>query len=702
MTFFSRFLNIFNKQEESKTGHESSQNVNRSTTAQSTTSQMESSNQSNRPSTITTTTVATTIGTMEESGMMASSPVPHSRRSSAASSGPISGPPSGNTQALKQQRRSTASAETAAKKRRSKDDQKPKDKKDESRKKHRRSSKPPIGKNEKRHLKQLAARKGGTRQTAARKAAEKSDQFAEVDIPASGSVPALGAQRDRKKPKKLSNQKRSSTQKPPRSQLFSVTAVKPTSPIEPPVKSPKPPTNSTPGRRSPSLRRRTPTEVTAASSVDSNEPSASPQPQKTTESTSGFAGAQKNDDQFSREDWDAEEVAMTRDEITRLMALLTPEMRKHDPTPHDPWADLSILKKRDFTIYSRKQTRLNTAATYAFQFNICFRFPPLHVNNFCRYPGVLVEILNLLAKEANLTIKALTWKDLLPDVQDSIFYKCFKTNAQSRVLKIKSSGRYDKLWSFFNIYNPSVWCALLLVWILQWLTIVLVKTCESKVTGKSTTSAGETAWLILRAQLLQNQNIKFNFRAGRFTFFAFSALNCMFLLGIFSSFIVANLFKSVPTERSIEDVLSLLQRREFRLVTTNEIALFTMLNSTEMYPFVTLRSILKDNPPRVVRRFEDAIQLVVDGEALLFQTFDDPTYAKSNGICEGLTRIESVGMPIFAKHLLLRKDSIFTERLNRAIIVNRERIRHFVRKYSSYIQNQHDCTQQKVNSPLSE
>ncbi|KAI6237620.1 hypothetical protein M3Y95_00284500 [Aphelenchoides besseyi] len=370
------------------------------------------------------------------------------------------------------------------------------------------------------------------------------------------------------------------------------------------------------------------------------------------------------------------------------------------------------------------------------------RFPPLHVNNFCRYPGVLVEILNLLAKEANLTIKALTWKDLLPDVQDSIFYKCFKTNtscvdqlvyemlqnskidlfadvefktaalerrfdvtdplylAQSRVLKIKSSGRYDKLWSFFNIYNPSVWCALLLVWILQWLTIVLVKTCESKVTGKSTTSAGETAWLILRAQLLQNQNIKFNFRAGRFTFFAFSALNCMFLLGIFSSFIVANLFKSVPTERSIEDVLSLLQRREFRLVTTNEIALFTMLNSTEMYPFVTLRSILKDNPPRVVRRFEDAIQLVVDGEALLFQTFDDPTYAKSNGICEGLTRIESVGMPIFAKHLLLRKDSIFTERLNRAIIVNRERIRHFVRKYSSYIQNQHDCTQQKVNSPL--
>ncbi|KAI6186357.1 hypothetical protein M3Y98_00124200 [Aphelenchoides besseyi] len=701
MTFFSRFLNIFNKQEESKTGHENSQNANRSV-AQST-SQMESSNQSNRPSTITaTTTVGTTIGTMEESGMMASSSVPLSRCSSVASLAPVSGAPSGNTQVLKQQRRSNASMETITKKRRSKEDQKSKDKKDESRKKHRRSSKPSLVKNEKRHLKQLAARNSGARQAAARKTVEKSDQFAEVDIPPIAIAPALGTQKSRKKPKKLRNQKRSSTQKPVRSQSLSINAINdpPTSSIKPPVMSPKPP----------SLRRRAPTEVTAASSVDGSEPSANPRLQKTTESTSGFAGAQKNDDQFSREDWDAEEVAMTRDEIQRLIALLTPEMRKHDPTPHDPWADLSILQKRDFTIYSRKQTRLNTAATYAFQvrtikdsaFQIDFRFPPLHVNRFCRYPGVLVEILNLLAKEANLTIKALTWKDLLPNVQDSVYYKCFNTNAQSRVLKIKSSGLYDKLWSFFDIYNPSVWCALVILWILQWLTCVLVKKCESKVTGKSTISAGETAWLVLRAQILQQQNIKFHFRAGRFTFFAFSALNCMFCLGIFSSFIVANLFKNIPTERTIEDVLNLLQKREFRLVTMNEIALFTSLNSTQMYPFVRLRSIIKANPPRVVRRSEDALQLVVDGKALLFQTFDDPTYAKSNGICHGLTRIESAEMPIFAKHLLLRKESSFTERLNRAIYANRERIRHLVRKYSSYIQNQHDCTQRKVSRPLSE
>lgn len=57
---------------------------------------------------------------------------------------------------------------------------------------------------------------------------------------------------------------------------------------------------------------------------------------------------------------------MNREVMNKLISELTPENRAFDNTNHDPWLDLKILQERDKTIYSRQQTRLNTAATYSF------------------------------------------------------------------------------------------------------------------------------------------------------------------------------------------------------------------------------------------------------------------------------------------------------------------------------------------------
>ncbi|KAI6224505.1 hypothetical protein M3Y99_01391600 [Aphelenchoides fujianensis] len=384
--------------------------------------------------------------------------------------------------------------------------------------------------------------------------------------------------------------------------------------------------------------------------------------------------------------------------------------------------------------------RVLYARAYPLVSPFCAHFPPLHASPYCRYPGILVEILRLLADEAALRIEPLVWADFLHAARDSRFFSCINTSgrcvdgalyeqleagvfdlvadvewrtaelaerfdlsaplyfAESRVLKKEKTAHFDRLWSFFDILDARLWAGIGAAWALQCAVVLLVRRVESTIAGGRRESLVDvrhplvlfvhsTAWKFVRVQLMQQEELAFRLRAGRLVL----------------SFILASLFRPTSAGRSIQDVLRHLETGEYSLVTTNAEALAAMLNSSRMFPFGALRSALAANPPLEATTGEDggvseALRLVEGGRFLLLQTFDDPTFAPSNGRC-GLTRMDGE-MPLFPKHLLLRKGHPLTRRLNRAIEANRERIRHVVRKYSNHIQHQNNCTNRREKQPL--
>ncbi|KAI6174512.1 hypothetical protein M3Y97_00999000 [Aphelenchoides bicaudatus] len=70
-------------------------------------------------------------------------------------------------------------------------------------------------------------------------------------------------------------------------------------------------------------------------------------------------------------------------------------------------------------------------------------------------------------------------------------------------------------------------------------------------------NAFESAFQILRIQLLQpdTQQVSFQTKAGKFSLFFFSLVQCSILLGVFSSFVLANIINSneAPTRDTMRN-----------------------------------------------------------------------------------------------------------------------------------------------------
>ncbi|KAI6170326.1 hypothetical protein M3Y98_01228000 [Aphelenchoides besseyi] len=128
--------------------------------------------------------------------------------------------------------------------------------------------------------------------------------------------------------------------------------------------------------------------------------------------------------------------------------------------------------------------------------NLCASFPALHVSTFCHWPGLMIEVclilitmIILLTRDANLTIQPLVVEDLgfehnmerffddklfqfisngtidtiaLPfqktDERESSFsFTESLYKVQTRAIKrITEKHQYNKIWAFFETYDGSI------------------------------------------------------------------------------------------------------------------------------------------------------------------------------------------------------------------------------------------------------
>ncbi|KAI6181153.1 hypothetical protein M3Y98_00798200 [Aphelenchoides besseyi] len=357
----------------------------------------------------------------------------------------------------------------------------------------------------------------------------------------------------------------------------------------------------------------------------------------------------------------------------------------------------------------------------------CGHFPPLHVNKFCPMPGMLVEILNVLTQDMNvkilpLTATNLTGDDELLDYSDRLLFDgtidliakpSQKTLARqekfdfsdrlyythTRVVKRSRTNNYDQFWSFFQTYDTYTWLAILAAWIFQWLACVIVRHVEAKMSKAPAPSISESAWQILRIQLHQPEPIPHTSKAGKFSLFIFSLLQCA-IVGVFGSFILGNIIhaRSVPQD-TMRGVIQQLLRKEYQLVTSSEKFIYEMLNSSNSYLYRQLKYALRHTPLYVVKTPEAAIEAVVQGKAMVFQLADDSSVIMTSQYCD-LTAIDNDEMPILESFLMFRKNSSWVPMFNKAIRDNHASIKRIFFKYIEYMSAKKNCSKTQYHEPL--
>ncbi|KAI6174514.1 hypothetical protein M3Y97_00999200 [Aphelenchoides bicaudatus] len=272
----------------------------------------------------------------------------------------------------------------------------------------------------------------------------------------------------------------------------------------------------------------------------------------------------------------------------------------------------------------------------------CASFPAMHVTPVCKYPGMIVEVINNLATDSGFKIQPITALDYGFDMQnftdinsqmftmlengdfDLLALPLQKTtprerrfqfsnvlyNTPSRVLKREQRQKYDQTWSFFETYDSYTWISLGIAWLIQWLLCVTFRHVESRLSGQGSTRLSESAWQILRIQLLQPEQVPFRTKAGKFSLFLFSLVQCTLLLGIFSSFILASILhpKQSDSRNSMRMFLRHLRNKEYVLVTHNsQKSIFELINSSTMYPYANLKQAFENNPLKLVDTIEEII-----------------------------------------------------------------------------------------------
>lgn len=150
----------------------------------------------------------------------------------------------------------------------------------------------------------------------------------------------------------------------------------------------------------------------------------------------------------------------------------------------------------------------------------------------------------------------------------------------------------------------------------------------------------------------------------------------------------------------MDAVLQHLHRREYFLVTYNiKNGIFELINTSHMYPYVNIRNALRFNPVREVPTVDEALQLVVARQALLFHTEEYDSFYRSMTLCD-LTSMEE-DMPVITSHLMFKKGFRHLTRINRAIEANLAKIQQIKAKYARYLYSKQKCERKPLNKSLS-
>ncbi|KAI6170325.1 hypothetical protein M3Y98_01227900 [Aphelenchoides besseyi] len=363
----------------------------------------------------------------------------------------------------------------------------------------------------------------------------------------------------------------------------------------------------------------------------------------------------------------------------------------------------------------------------------CQRFPTLHPTKKCPFPGLLVEILTLLAHDCQLKIVPSTYLTmgyveesvsvgfdeleqmmlngsldvLAMGFQDterrrSLFeFSEVMYFVRTRLLRQHRVQSFIQMWSFFKTYDRNTWIAFAAAVLAQWIFFVLVRRFEAYKLKQKPTSVLDCAWVVIRLQLLQPEKIDFQCICGLFSCLVYSLLQCSILLGVFGSFILVSIIRPLPyISDPIAGLVQSIKLGNHYMVTDDSLNWFNeRINSSELFPYAELRSALKSNPRKIVRTRDEALNLVANDNGVMFQQTDVGSYYRMSNYCNILA-IED-NMPLVSSSLMLRPNHPLLPKLNRAIVGNRPRIRGIVHKYLTLAEWKNKCSDPKAFTTLS-
>ncbi|KAI6177796.1 hypothetical protein M3Y97_00946700 [Aphelenchoides bicaudatus] len=306
----------------------------------------------------------------------------------------------------------------------------------------------------------------------------------------------------------------------------------------------------------------------------------------------------------------------------------------------------------------------------------CTRVPTFHPNAYCLYPGMMIEMLNLITKKAGLKIvnvrskkddndhlgyntinqlidnvydiEATTWQITderlkLFDFTESLYL------VKTALIHKQKTEKLADIFGFFHSYDIKIWLIIFAVGFIQWMCCVLSQKLNLAELKRPKQNFIDAAWQVLRLQLLQPCNrIQHQMNAGY---------------------------------RSVNEHIFFLSILQVRLTQIGCLKTSTIPNLT--------RTIKYDTPSKSIHftllaMFERLCNWPSTTETPC--SFNKQTilgYYLMREYCE-LASLEQ-GMPVVGAHLMLIKGHPLLKRLNEAIKSSESQIHIIQKKYEKLV-----------------
>uniref|UniRef100_A0A1I7RKE6 PBPb domain-containing protein n=2 Tax=Bursaphelenchus xylophilus TaxID=6326 RepID=A0A1I7RKE6_BURXY len=321
----------------------------------------------------------------------------------------------------------------------------------------------------------------------------------------------------------------------------------------------------------------------------------------------------------------------------------------------------------------------------------------------CAYPGLMVDILNFIAKRMGYTLYAKLDNDQiwrgnvsalweLPDIDtigvplqrsmERLKYVDFTKSmyeAEGRIMIYTAADLDDGWWNMFKVYDKTSWIMMLVMLIIECIFLSAVNHLEARACFKKHVRNVDVVWNVVKIQFFQSASSNFYFTSGKLSLWWFALLQSTLMLGVLTSWFLSSLLKT-PTYSNLlaEDYI-------YKEIGTGERKLIAQGSTSWFYTetgatFSKLAKVLNGSfAERVLP--SDIIHRMRNEGALLFTALDKGSYAEVRQYCD-IQSTNIVFPPIDAK-IMLAKNSSLLPWFNDIIVHNQKRLQNLYRKYTT-------------------
>uniref|UniRef100_A0A1I7SII1 PBPe domain-containing protein n=2 Tax=Bursaphelenchus xylophilus TaxID=6326 RepID=A0A1I7SII1_BURXY len=205
-------------------------------------------------------------------------------------------------------------------------------------------------------------------------------------------------------------------------------------------------------------------------------------------------------------------------------------------------------------------------------------------------------------------------------------------------------------------------------------------------------------------QCLQNHELDFHFKAGKFSLWLFAFLQCSILLGVFASWFLYSLIRPPDYDwlRHNRYVFDQLAQGERQLITEGSTKWFTERKAKgHTYPYLDFKLAL-EGKEILGKSAKEAVEEVARNGAIMYTRADWQSYFLASRHCNIIKT--HVVFPPLGAHLILPKNSSLTPKVNQVIKANKMKFGAIYRRYTEMISKEavmtSICGEFKPGDPL--